>query len=150
MADRDAQPRRRRHRIQDTPLMPTIEPIKIAGLREFQAALKQMDGETQKQLKAVLDDAARTVVGGAAASIRARSSQREARVMGGSAKVRYYGFIDFGGAVGRNKSVKRHFISEGRYMYPAFHANRDSIYTALQKSIVQLAEDAGLGVNSGG
>jgi hypothetical protein len=139
----------------------TVKPIKIDGLRQFQAALKQMDGETQKQLKVVLDDAARTVSTGAArrvprrsgraaASVRPRSSQREARVMGGSAKVPYYGFIDFGGRVGRKKSVSRRFIAEGRYMYPTFHANRDSIYAALQKSLIQLAENAGLGVNSGG
>lgn len=141
--------------------MPVPEPIKIDGLREFQKALKDMDGETQKKLKAVLDDAARVVVGGASgrvpsrtgrarASVRARSSQREARVMGGSAKVPYYGFLDFGGSVGPNKTTKRPFVKEGRYMYPAFHANRDSIYRALQQSIVKLAEEAGLAVSSDG
>ena len=144
--------------------MPVPDPIKIDGLREFQAALKAIDGETQKKLKVVLDEAALAVVGGASrrvpvrtgkarASLRARSSQREAKVLGGGAKVPYYGFLDFGnkpgggrGAVGRRDSNPRRFVTEGRYMYPAFHANRDSIYNALQKSIVKLAEDAGLGV----
>lgn len=148
--------------------MPVPDPIKIDGLREFQKALKDMDGETQKKLKGVLDAAALAVVGGASrrvpartgrarASLRARSSQREGRVMGGSAKVPYYGFLDFGnvvgggrGSVGRKDAVPRRFVPEGRYMYPAFHANRDSIYKALQQSIVKLAEEAGLGVDSGG
>jgi hypothetical protein len=135
-----------------------IEPIKISGLREFQRALKEMDGETQKQLKVVLDDAARLVVGGASrrvpartgaarASLRAQSSQREAKVIGGSAKVPYYGFLDFGGSVGRKKSVKRPFVTSGRYMYPAFAANRDSIYRALQEGIVKVAENVGLEVD---
>lgn len=138
-----------------------IDPIKIDGLREFQKGLKDMDGETQKKLKVVLDDAAGVVVRGASsrvpartgrarASVRARSSQREAKVLGGSAKVPYYGFLDFGGSVGRKKATRRPFVSEGRYLYPAFHANRDGIYKALQQSLVKLAEQAGLEVDSGG
>lgn len=149
--------------------MPVPDPIQIHGLREFQAALKAMDGETQKKLKVVLDQVAQAVVGGASRrvpvgktglarkSLRAQSSQREAKVVGGSKKVPYYGFLDFGnkpgggrGGVGRKDSNPRKFIERGRYMYPAFDANRDSIYKALQKSIVQLAEEAGLGVTSGG
>lgn len=143
--------------------MPVPDPIRIDGLREFQAALKAMDGETQKKLKVVLDSAAQAVVGGASrrvpvrtgrarASLRAQSSQREAKVVGGSKKVPYYGFLDFGNdpkrghGVGRKDSHPRRFLAEGRYMYPAFEANRQSIYKALQNSIVELATDAGLAV----
>lgn len=145
--------------------MPVPDPIKIEGLREFQRALKDMDGESQKKLKVVLDQAAQAVVGGASRrvpvgktglarkSLRAQSSQREAKVVGGSRKVPYYGFLDFGnkpgggrGGVGRRDSNPRRFIERGRYMYPAFDANRESIYKALQKSIVQLAQEVGLEV----
>lgn len=141
--------------------MSTIDPIKIAGLREFQRALKQMDGESQKQLRVVLNTAADTVAAGAArrvpvlsgrarASLRAMSSQREARVMGGSKKVPYYGWLDFGGRIGRDKSQRRPFVDGGRYMYPTFAANRDPIYKALADGLADLARNAGLGVSSDG
>jgi len=141
--------------------MSTVEPIKITGLREFQRALKTMDGESQKQLRVVLNQAAATVVGGAsrrvprrsgraAASVRAQSSQREAKVVGGSSKASYYGWLDFGGTIGRNKSVHRRFIRSGRYMYPSYSANADSIHTALSDALAELAEKAGLKVDRDG
>lgn len=155
--------------------MSAVEPIKIAGLRDFQAALKRMDGESQKQLRVVLNSVSDTVAqaaarrvprrtGRAAASLRAQSSQREARVMGGSKKVPYYGWLDFGGTVGKGRvsshiakkkaatagRVKRPYVQGGRYIYPAFTANRDSIYKALEKALADLARDAGLEVSDGG
>lgn len=138
--------------------MGTIEPIKIQGLRDLQAALKGLDGEAQKQLRLVLNGAATTVANAAArrvptrtgkarSSIRPASSQREARVKAGGAKAAYYGWLDFGGAVGRKKNTRRRFLQEGRYMYPAFHANRDSIYNGLQKSLTDMLENVGLEVD---
>lgn len=138
-----------------------IEPIKITGLRDFQAALKRMDGESQKQLRVVLNSAASTVAAGAsrrvprktgraAASLRAQSSQREAKVVGGSKKAPYYGWLDFGGRIGRDKATRRPFVQSGRYMYPTFSASRDSIYSALQRSLMELAVNAGLEATADG
>jgi len=135
-----------------------VDPIKITGLRDLQGALKSMDGETQKQLRVVLNTAAETVAAGAArrvpsktgrakASLRAASSQREARVMGGSKKVPYYGWLDFGGRIGRDKANRRPFVTGGRYMYPAYSANRDSITKALEAGLTDLARAAGLVVD---
>lgn len=140
--------------------MATVAPVSIKGLRELQAALKQMDGETQKQLRVVFNDAAQAVVGGATRrvpvrtgtarkSIRATSGQREAKVSGGSKKAAYYGWLDFGGAVGRKKNTRRPFLKQGRYIYPAYSANADSIQKALERSIVALAQTAGLEVDNG-
>lgn len=134
------------------------DPIHITGLVELQRALKALDGESQKQLKVVLDQVATTVATGAsrrvprktgraAASLRAQSGQREAKVVGGSKKVPYYGWLDFGGRIGKDKSVKRPFVTGGRYMYPAYSANRDSIQRALEASLQQLVRDAGLEVD---
>lgn len=134
------------------------EPIKITGLQEFQRALKAMDGESQKKLRLVLNEAAAVVVGGAArrvpvrtgaarASLRAQSSQREAKVIGGSKKAPYYGWLDFGGRIGRDKSQRRPFIAAGRYMYPAFSANRESIHKALERRLQELVREAGLEVS---
>lgn len=137
--------------------MSAVDPIKIQGLKEFQRALKEMDGESQKQLRVVLNDVARTVATGAArrvprqtgraaASLREQSSQREARVIGGSKKVPYYGWLDFGGRVGRDRTVRRPFIKAGRYMYPTLGANKETIGKALQQGLAQLARDAGVGL----
>lgn len=141
--------------------MATIQPISIEGLRDLQAALRGLDGEAQKQLRLVLNGAAATVAhaaarrvptrtGKARGSIRPASSQREARVKAGGSKAAYYGWLDFGGAVGRKKNTRRRFLREGRYMYPAFHANRDSIYNGLQKSLTDMLQSAGLEVSRGG
>lgn len=138
--------------------MSTIEPIKITGLRDLQAALKAADGETQKQLRVVLNSVSATVAQGAArrvprktgraaATLRAMSSQREAKVMGGSKKAPYYGWLDFGGHVGRKHHTRRPFIKGGRYMYPAYAANRDTIIKALEKGLRDVATGAGLEVD---
>lgn len=155
--------------------MSTIDPIKVQGLKDFQGALKRMDGESQKQLRVALNEAADIVVAGAKpmvpvrtgtarSSIRAQSSQREARVLGGSKKASYYGWLDFGGTVGKGRvpggakkraggssggragSVKRPWIGEGRYIYPAFTRNRQKVMEALQEAITKVAHDAGLKV----
>jgi hypothetical protein len=141
--------------------MATIAPIRITGLREIQAALRQLDGESQKQLRVVLNSAAQAVVGGASRrvptktgaarqSIRAASGQREAKVSGGSKKVPYYGWLDFGGKVGRARSVSRPFLQSGRYIYPAYDANKDSIGKALSQALVDLCRNVGLEVTASG
>lgn len=140
--------------------MSTIQPIKIQGLREFQAALKAMDGESQKKLKVALDNVSEVVAAGAArrvprrtgkaaASLRAQSSQREAKVVGGSKKVPYYGWLDFGGRVGKDRSVSRPFVKSGRYLWPTVAANRQPLEKALQKALVELAREAGMEATDG-
>lgn len=141
----------------------TVEPIRINGLREFQKALKDMDGESQKLLRVALNSVAETVAGGARrrvpsrtgtarASLKVSSSQREARIKGGSSKAPYYPWLDFGGRVGPGRtgpgtgSVRRPFIQAGRYMYPSYSANRATVLTALEQVLVDLAENNGLKV----
>lgn len=135
--------------------MPTVDPVKVTGLREFQAALKAIDGESQKLLRVVLNEAAEVVAvearrrmprrsGRAEGSVRARSSQREAIVMGGSKKVPYVGWLEFGGRIGRDKSVKRPYRAEGRYIYPAIANQRAEITRALSEGLVRVARSAGL------
>lgn len=136
--------------------MPLIEPIKIEGIRDFQRALKNMDGESQKKLRLVWNEAADTVARGASRrvpvvtgaarkSLKAGSSQREARVKGGGRRAPYYGWLDFGGTAGRGQ--RRRFIQGGRYVYPAFAANRDAIFEHLSEALSDLAQEAGLEVS---
>lgn len=136
-------------------------PVRIVGLRELQAALRTMDGESQKGLRLALNSVAETVVAGAsrrvptktgraAASLRARSSQREAAVTGGSRKVPYYAWLDFGGRVGRKKSVRRPVVKGGRYLWPTIAANRDSLEKGLTAALADAARQAGFEVNVSG
>lgn len=132
--------------------------IRITGLVELQAALKAIDGESQKQLRVVFNEAAQTVVtaaqgrvpvrtGAARASIRVASGQRSAAIKAGGAKVPYFGWLDFGGRRAYEKHAVRPFMQDGRYLYAAFYAHKADVMTQLQAALVALAESKGLKVD---
>jgi hypothetical protein len=132
-----------------------FDQIRVQGLREFQAKLRAADGEAQKLLRVVLNDAAEIVVkeanslvprksGNAANSIKAQSSQREGRVKAGGIRVPYYAWLDFGGGVGRSKSIKRPFMKSGRYIYPAAKDKRNAVAERVEEGMTELAKKAGL------
>lgn len=133
----------------------TFTQIKLVGLRELTKQVKELDAEAAKQLKGALDDAAQIVVnvarpnvpsvtGVARASIVVKSTARESRVRVGGPKAPYYPWLDFGGAVGRGKSVRRPYIKGGRYLFPAYERQRANIMRALQKRITAVAANVGL------
>jgi hypothetical protein len=136
-------------------MAPVIEPVRIEGIRELQRALKAMDGESQKALRVVFNSAAELVAEGAQrkvprrsgrarASIRVGSSQREARVKAGNArKAPYYPWLDFGGAVGKGRSVVRPFAKSGRYIYPSYSERRDEILAKLHDELVAMVRGVG-------
>lgn len=137
--------------------MAISDPIKIDGLRQFQAAVRMMEDGLQKELRVIFNRAADLVIddarpriptrsGKAKASLKARSGQREARIVGGGAKVPYFGWLDYGGRVGPDRSVRRPFIKEGRYIYPAYTRHRDDIVDIMVDGIGDLARRAGLAV----
>jgi len=129
--------------------------VKVKGLKELQAALKATEDGAQKELRVALNKAADLVAAGAARrvpvdtgaarrSLRPQSSQREAKVIGGSAKVPYYGFLDFGGRVGINRSVRRPFVKSGRYLWPAYSAQRDQVAKVIAAELDALMARVGL------
>jgi hypothetical protein len=130
-------------------------PIRVEGLRELQAALKAFDGESQKALRVALNNAVEGIAsdarrrvptrsGKARASIRATSSQREARVSAGKKAVPYYGWLDYGGKTGIGRSIDRPFRKAGRYLYPAYEDQKDEMLAKLTREIVAVAGQAGL------
>ena len=132
--------------------------VTVTGLREFQGALRRMDADLPKQLRVGLNSIAELVVtkarplvakrsGRAAASLRAGSSQREARVRAGGAKARYYPWLDFGGKVGKYRQIVRPFLSEGRYIYPTVRKHRPQIEELAGKVLTTVATGAGLEVD---
>jgi hypothetical protein len=131
--------------------------IKIDGLAEFQKSLRQMDANLPKQLRVMLNSAVTVVIdwavpriprktGRAAASVKARSGQREARVAMGGTRAPWMPWLDFGGRVGPKDSVVRPFRREGRYLYPGLAATHEEVTAIMEKGMVELAATAGLEV----
>jgi hypothetical protein len=133
-----------------------IDPIKIEGLAEFNRSLRKLDTDLPKALRLANNDAAEIVSGAAkpkvarrsgraGGSLKTRSTRTEARVSGGSKRVPYYAWLDFGGRVGRRNSVRRPFIKSGRYIYPAFAKHRADVRDRLVDRLQQVVHQAGLG-----
>lgn len=136
-----------------------VEPIKVDGLNEFVRNLRKLDSEVPKMLRVSLNAVAGLIVddakprvphrtGRAAGSIVARSTRTQARVKAGGRKAPYYPFLDFGGRVGRKRSVKRPFLADGRYLYGSYYDMRASgkIDEALTKALLSAAASAGIEV----
>ena len=131
--------------------------LTISGLKDFSRALKQVDNELPKALRMALNNAADAVLdrarpqvpslsGRARRSLKPKSTRTLVRVSGGSKRVPYYPFLDFGGRVGRSHAVKRPFLKDGRYIYPAYFKLRDSGEFAeiLEAELLSIARRAGL------
>lgn len=136
-----------------------VAKIEVTGLRDFQRQLKAMDAGLPKQLRLALNEAAKVVIdyaqpripsrtGRAAASLKARSSQRQARIGVGGNRAPYYPWLDFGGE-GRVKGrpAARPFIKSGRYVYKGLEVKRDRVTEIMSAALTQLAKDAGLEVS---
>lgn len=132
--------------------------VKVQGLAEFSRALRKLDAEAPKGLRLAANEAANLLIGKtrpliprrtgkAAASLKAKSTRTLVRVSMGGPRAPYMPWLDYGGRVGRKKSVVRPFIKEGRYLYPTYHANRDEFERVLRTALVKVAQGAGLEVD---
>lgn len=138
--------------------MATSQAIRVDGLAEFSRSLRKLDSDLPKALRMALNEAADTIVqesrkrvpkrsGRAANTIRAQSTRTMARVVGGGRRARYYPWLDFGGRVGKHKSVRRPFYKEGRYIYKAFHDHRGDFADVLHKALLDVASQAGVAID---
>ena len=129
--------------------------VQVVGLKEFQRSLKAIDRDLPKALRLALNDAGNIIVdqavpriprrkGRAAKSVKARSTQKMVRVVGGGNRAPYYPWLDFGGSVGKRRSVKRPFLTKGRYIYDAFFRNRDEFVERLEGNLRDVARAAGI------
>lgn len=115
----------------------TIEPIRITGLKEFNKQLKAVDSDLPKAVRVALNQVAEIVVddarpkvptgsgrsgraGRARKSLKVASTRTKVRVRAGGKKAPHYPWLDFGGKVGRRRSVSRPFKREGRYIYRSY------------------------------
>jgi len=133
--------------------------VHITGLRELRGALRRADPAVaqafQKELKAVgmkvAADARKSVPvdsGLAKASIRAVSGGNRIFIAGGKARVPYYGWLDFGGVLGRsggrrNRQVRKK-MQKGRFIYPAIDKNERFIIRAADRAFSSAKRKVGL------
>ncbi len=134
--------------------------IRIDGLREFQRSLRKLDREAPKALRIAMNQAAQLIVdeaasrvprrsGAARGSIKVKSTRTAVRVAAGGERAPYFPWLDYGGRVGRRKATRRAFLKEGRYLYPAYFALRDSgeIQAVLSGALADVARQAGYTVD---
>jgi hypothetical protein len=134
------------------------EKITISGLREFQKALRDMDAGMPKMLRLVLNDATGVVIdyarpripsntGAARASLKTRSSQREARVAIGGNRAPWVPWLDFGGEGKRKgRPPARPFLRDGRFVYQGLKVKRAEVTEIMSAGLTELAKTAGLDV----
>ena len=136
---------------------------KITGVKELNLAFRAVDTELPKELRVeflVIAQKVATrvraampwVTGEAASSVTAGATQRTAYVqegINGGPKKDYVPWLDFGGEVGRNKSVSRPFIAGGRYLYPIAASEEDASGQAAIDAVERVAKRAGLDVAEG-
>lgn len=135
-----------------------IQPIRVEGLAEFNKALRKIDSDLPKLIRTAGNDAATVVVdwarprvprktGRAARSLRVASTRTASRVRAGGARVQYYPWLDFGGRVGRNRSVARPFHREGRYLWKGLAVNQEKFQQVLSSALNDVVRSAGLEVD---
>jgi hypothetical protein len=130
--------------------------IRIEGLNEFVRALKKLDSDLPKVLRVAFNDAGQTIItearskvparsGRARASVRAQSTPKAFRITGGSKRVPYYPWLDFGGIT--PIGGRRPFIKDGRYIYASYFKHRDETAVLLEKALTDAARAAGVEVD---
>lgn len=141
--------------------MAVPDPIKIDGLAQFSRDLRKLSSELPKALRIANNEASQLIVdravpkvplgpskgGHARSSIKAKSTRTEGRVTGGGKKYPYYPWLDFGGRVGKARTVQRPFIKTGRYIFDTYEDNRQQVHETLLKALLQVAQEAGVEVS---
>ena len=143
--------------------------VGIEGLGEFRRALKQVDRELPKQLRAamrseVADPVAEKVKsrvpvrsGRWLKAIRGGATQRTAYVQWGRASVPYAGWMEFGGGIPNKRSGKRKagkpfryrtFVQEGRYVRPTVGDEAVRAGNAAEKAMLEVMVSAKLRLES--
>lgn len=121
-------------------------------LADWKASMGRFQASADERIHKMLAAAADTVAEGAqrlvprGASGAARASMRAVGlsvVMGGP-RAPYGPWLEFGGRVGINDSVRRTFVPGGRYIWPTWMRNRTEILDDMEAGIADLAKEAGL------
>lgn len=137
-----------------------FEPIRVEGLADLSRSLRKLDSDLPKALRVALNKPAELVIGEArpripkrtgraANSLKAKSTRTEVRVSEGGSRAPYMPWLDFGGRVGRGRSIERRFYRDGRYLYASYYdlVGSGKIQDVLSRSLLDVVESAGLEVD---
>lgn len=126
--------------------------LRVAGdmenLKEFRDGLKKAADIVAAEAKTRIP----RKTGRAQESVRSGTSGNKAVVLGGKARVPYYGWLDFGTRIpvkGNPRSVGPWVKSgkgprEGRFIYPALEAKQDQVREAVEDAVDSTLRKAGL------
>jgi hypothetical protein len=129
-----------------------IEPVEVEGFSQWQQSLDRFSSQADEKIarmlamaaETVADDAQRLVPRGSSGAARASLKVVGPLVTAGGPKVPYFGWLEFGGRVGRRGSVRRTFVPGGRYIWPQWMRQRTDILTAMENGLTDLARESGL------
>lgn len=127
--------------------------IKVSGLPEVRRALRRLEGDlpdavhdaSERVAKMIIDDAKPRVPTGPGNNGHVRSSFKVVSSAGGAiaraggARWPYLQWLEFGGRVGRKKSVRRKRMKEGRYLWVALANKRGQITDVMRDELAKLA-----------
>lgn len=133
--------------------------VVVTGLRDLNKGLKELDSEAADAMRKAMKDIAEGVAsdvrarvprrsGKAAASYRPRGGVKGASIAFGGAKAPYAPWLDFGGAVGRRKSIRRPVVKGGRYLYPAIDDNMSDLEDKVADAIDSITRRYGFGTET--
>lgn len=128
-----------------------IQGVELVGMKEFIAKVRAAEPNLATQLRlglkrvaTLVSDTAKPSVprrsGRLAQSVRPQATAKTAAVSMGSNAVPYAGFIEFGGRVGRNKSVVRPLVKEGRYLRPAYERRAGDVAVETEQILERVVE----------
>lgn len=134
--------------------------IKVEGLAQFARDLKKLDRDLPKVLRVALKQSADLLAsdirpkvprrsGKAGRSIKAKATRTQARVEAWG-NIEYGKWLDWGGAVGRKKAIKRPFIKgDGRYVFKSYSELKQAgrIQAVLEKALLDVAAQAGVEID---
>lgn len=132
--------------------------IEVKNLKEVQASLRKLDPALKKSLNAKIKDISGVVAGKAkaltptgpaggghvASSVRPFVKSGATGIRFGSAKFPYAGWLEYGGKVGKHKSVSRPFVKTGRYLGRAYVEEKPEILAEMNEAMDQAINEAGL------
>lgn len=119
----------------------SVELVGAAQMSELRTALRQVSTDVEDVVASELERIAQGVAADARARVPRRSGAAQAsyRARGTAVTfgdgVPYVPWLEFGGRVGRKKSVARPFIRAGRYAYPAINENLKDIEAQIDDLI---------------
>jgi|GEM_PF-1917747 len=134
--------------------------IEVRGVKELAGAFKAVDAglplELKRRFKAIAETVASLtrskmprISGHAASSIKARATARTASIAFGGFMAEYEPWLDFGGRVGRNRSVDRPRVQGGRYLYPSIAEQGPETAKAAEDAVNDVARRAGFETREG-